>query len=206
MREGHACTIVGYLKKIFGKTTFLPLSLEKGKSVQYRDFVTILWGASMQYIQMYIYYGDKNIWKHLSSIWRLFASHITLHTIFGNECLKLLLGVCNIKERGDLSISLIITLDLTHRFFEQIVTPCQFWTWYSADSPETPLLCVLRNTDEGAAVEKTGVLSGSRGCWWSPGSVSGPPDFFLYCYLLFLFPVSALPKENAIAQSFYVHR
>jgi hypothetical protein len=37
----------------------------------------------------------------------LFTSHITPHTTLGNEkCLKILLGVCNTKERGDLSISL----------------------------------------------------------------------------------------------------
>jgi hypothetical protein len=38
----------------------------------------------------------------------LFTSHITPHTKLGNDkCLKLLLGVCNTKEMGDLSISLV---------------------------------------------------------------------------------------------------
>jgi hypothetical protein len=38
----------------------------------------------------------------------LFTSHNTPHITLGNEqCLKLLLGVCNIKKRGDLSISLL---------------------------------------------------------------------------------------------------
>ncbi len=36
----------------------------------------------------------------------LFNSYITPHTTLGNEqCLKLLLGVCNTKQRCDLSIS-----------------------------------------------------------------------------------------------------
>ena len=37
----------------------------------------------------------------------LFTSHITPHTTLGNEqCLQLLLGFCNTKERSDLFISL----------------------------------------------------------------------------------------------------
>jgi hypothetical protein len=39
-----------------------------------------------------------------------FISLSTLHTTFGKEqCLKLLLGVCNTKEKGDLTTSLICT-------------------------------------------------------------------------------------------------
>jgi hypothetical protein len=40
----------------------------------------------------------------------LFTSHNTPHITLGNEqCLKLLLGVCNIKKWGDFSLSLILT-------------------------------------------------------------------------------------------------
>jgi hypothetical protein len=40
----------------------------------------------------------------------LFTSHNTPHITLGNEqCLKLLLGVCNTRKRGDLSISLSST-------------------------------------------------------------------------------------------------
>jgi hypothetical protein len=44
----------------------------------------------------------------------LFSSYITPHTTLCNEyCLKFLLGVCNIEERCDLSISLISTIFFT---------------------------------------------------------------------------------------------
>jgi hypothetical protein len=51
--------------------------------------------------------------KQLSSIWGhknpdiLFTSNNTPHITIGSvQCLKILLGVCNIKKWGDLSISL----------------------------------------------------------------------------------------------------
>jgi hypothetical protein len=45
-------------------------------------------------------------YEDLQILGMLFTSHITPHTTLGNEkSLKLLLGVCKTKERGDLSIS-----------------------------------------------------------------------------------------------------
>jgi hypothetical protein len=46
-------------------------------------------------------YEDKKIHDMLST------SHNTPHILLGHEqCLKLLLGVCSTKKRGDLSLSL----------------------------------------------------------------------------------------------------
>jgi hypothetical protein len=44
----------------------------------------------------------------------LFTSHITPRTTLGNEqCLKLLLGVCNTEEQCDLSIYLIFSNNIS---------------------------------------------------------------------------------------------
>ncbi len=44
---------------------------------------------------------------------KLFTSQNTPHITHGNEqCLKLLLGVCNTKKRGDLSLSLFVKGDI----------------------------------------------------------------------------------------------
>jgi hypothetical protein len=52
-------------------------------------------------------YGDENNSKQLSSPYE----NVQIFGILGNElCLTLLLGDCNTKERGDLSISLLKTL------------------------------------------------------------------------------------------------
>jgi hypothetical protein len=63
--------------------------------------------------------------KQLSSICRqkkiqdtLFTFHKTPHITLGNEqCLKLLLGVCNTKRRGDLSLSLEGTVQIQKTLF-----------------------------------------------------------------------------------------
>ncbi len=63
--------------------------------------------------------GDENTFPPLEDLQILgmpSTSHITSHTTLSNEwCLKLLLGVCNIVERGDLSISPDTPRQLTHR-------------------------------------------------------------------------------------------
>ncbi len=40
------------------------MSIEKGGVVLYSDYVTILWGSSLEYITKLVYiYGDEHIWK-----------------------------------------------------------------------------------------------------------------------------------------------
>ncbi len=47
----------------------------------------------------------SSIWRHKNS-WRAFhfPQHPSDHPLGNEQCLKLLLGVCNTKERGDLSL------------------------------------------------------------------------------------------------------
>ncbi len=77
--------------------------------------------VSPKAIQVYIYMEMKifeNTFPPYEDLQTLFTFHVTPHTTLGNvQCLKLLLGVCNTKERGDLSISLAVSycqLNLMH--------------------------------------------------------------------------------------------
>ncbi len=59
------------------------------------------------YMEMKIFENAFPPYEEFQILGILFTTYINHHTTLGNEyCLKLLLGVCNTKERCDLSISL----------------------------------------------------------------------------------------------------
>jgi len=72
--------------------TLATIEYRKGRAVMCRDFVTLLWGASMQYITKLATSQSHNVTPHI--------------TLGNKQYLKLLKGVCNTKKRGDLFISL----------------------------------------------------------------------------------------------------
>jgi hypothetical protein len=60
------------------------------------------------YMEMKIFENTFLPYEDLQILCMFFTSHITPHTTLGNEqCLKLLLGVSNTKERGNLSLSMV---------------------------------------------------------------------------------------------------
>ncbi len=130
----------------------LPLSIGKGRAVLNSDFVMqyIPKQATSQSQKPQSPSSKCKVivpWRHqravsekpfkftsmkteLSSIWRhkihimLFTSHNTPPITFGKEqCLKLLHGVCNTKNRGDLSLSLGTVFDANAAFYFQVSGP-----------------------------------------------------------------------------------
>jgi hypothetical protein len=83
-------------------------------------------------MEMKIFENTFTPYEDLQILCMLFTSHITPHTTLGNEqCLKLLLGVCNTKDTNDLSISLTtiqgITVSITMHKCKFLYCKLQFF-------------------------------------------------------------------------------
>ncbi len=68
-----------------------------------QDCSTLFYTQWFALVQVYIWRNSFSPYEDLKILDVLFTSHSTPHITLGNEqCLKLLLGVCSPKKRGDL--------------------------------------------------------------------------------------------------------